>query len=179
MTYVKRYIPEFSDEKQQKFIFTNHKSCSDPPFPSSIDPSKWKCGHLEERLARVCMLYPLLFSKYSCNLLRAYSWPDVDPFFLKGRGTRDQIANICWLIEKQENSRKNIYFSFIDYTKVFVWITRNCGKFLKRWEYRTNLPEKLVFREQQLEMDMEQLTGSKLGKEYIKAVYCHPYLTYM
>ena len=141
--------------------------------------SKWKCGHMEERLPRVCMLYPLLFSKYSCNLLRAYSWPDFDPFFLKGRGTRDQIANICWLIEKQANSRKNIYFSFIDCAKVFVWITRNCGKFLKRWEYQTNLPEKLVFRKQQLEMDMEQRTGSKLGKEYIKAVYCHPYLTYM
>ena len=151
MTYVKRYIPEFSDEKQQKFIFTNHKSCSDPPFPSSIDPSKWKCGHLEEHLARVCMLYPLLFSKYSCNLLRAYSWPDVDPFFLKGRGTRDQIANICWLIEKQENSRKNIYF-FIDYTKTFNCVYHNKLENSSRDgntrppDHHTRFPEKSVCR---------------------------------
>ena len=127
--------------------------------------SKWKCGHMEERLPRVCMLYPLLLSKYSCNLLRAYSWPDFDPFFLKGRGTRDQIANICWLIEKQANSRKNIYFSFIDCAKVFVWITRNCGKFWRRWEYQTTWPVSwetcMQVRKQQLELDMEQQTGFK------------------
>ena len=65
-----------------------------------------------------------------------------------------------------------------------VWITTNCGKFLKRWEYQTTLPASweicMQVKKQQLEMDMEQLTGSKLGKEYIKAVYCHPpYLTSM
>ena len=64
-----------------------------------------------------------------------------------------------------------------------VWITTNCGKFLKRWEYQTTLfaPEKSVFRSRrQLETDMEQRTGSKLGKEYIKAISCQlVYLTYM
>ena len=50
----------------------------------------------------------------------------------KGRGTRDQIANIHWVIEKAREFQKNIYFCFIDYTKAFVWITTNCGKFLKR-----------------------------------------------
>ena len=68
-----------------------------------------------------------------------------------------------------------------------MWITTNCRKFLKRWEYQTALPcsfmkgETFVqFRKQQLELDMEQQTGSKLGEEYVKAVYCHPaYLTYM
>ena len=66
--------------------------------------------------------------------------------------------------EKQESSRKNIYFS-LDYAKAFVWITRNCGKFWKRWEYQTTWPAfweicKQVMK-QQLELDMEQQTGSK------------------
>ena len=65
-----------------------------------------------------------------------------------------------------------------------VWITTNCGKFWKRWEYQTTLPASWEtcrqVRKQQLELDMEQQTGSKLGKEYAKAVYCHSaYLTYM
>ena len=55
---------------------------------------------------------------------------DVQGGFIKGRGTRDQIANICWIIEKAREFQKNIYFCFIDYAKaVTVWITRNCGKF--------------------------------------------------
>ena len=65
-----------------------------------------------------------------------------------------------------------------------VWITTNCGKFLKRWEYQTTWPASweicMQVKKQQLEPDMEQWTGSKLGKEDVKAVYCHPaYLTYM
>ena len=55
--------------------------------------------------------------------------PDVQAGFRKGRGTRDQIANIYWIIEKAREFQKNIYFCFIDYAKAFVWITRNCGKF--------------------------------------------------
>ena len=64
--------------------------------------------------------------------------PDVQAGFRKDRGTRDQIANICWIIEKAREFQKNI--CSIDYAKVFVWITTNCGKFLKRWEYQTTLP---------------------------------------
>ena len=65
-----------------------------------------------------------------------------------------------------------------------VWITKNCGKFLKRWEYQTTWPAScetcLHVKKQQLELDMEQQTGSKQGKEYVKGVYCHLiYLTYM
>ena len=52
--------------------------------------------------------------------------PDVQAAFRKGRGTRDQIANIHWIIEKARECQKNIYFCFIDYTKAFVWITTNC-----------------------------------------------------
>ena len=66
--------------------------------------------------------------------------PDVQAGFRKGRGTRDQIVNICWIIEKTREFQKNIYFCFIDYTKTFVWITTNCGKFWKRWEYQTTWP---------------------------------------
>ena len=55
--------------------------------------------------------------------------PDVQAGFRKGRGTRDQIANIHWIIEKARTIQKNIYFCFLDYAKAFVWITINCGKF--------------------------------------------------
>ena len=54
--------------------------------------------------------------------------PDVQAAFRKGRGTRDQIANICLIMEKAREFQKNIYFCFIDYAKAFVWITLNCGK---------------------------------------------------
>ena len=68
--------------------------------------------------------------------------------------------------------------------KPLMWTTTNYGKFLKRWEYQITWPASweicMQVKKQQLELDMEQQTGSKLGNEYIKAVYCHPaYLTYM
>ena len=75
--------------------------------------------------------------------------PDVQAGFRKGRGTRDQIANIRWIIKKAKEFQKNTYFCFIDYAKALtVWITINCGKFWKRWEYQTTeLPlEKSVCR---------------------------------
>ena len=107
---------------------------------------------------------------------------DVQAGFRKGRGTKDQIANICWVIEKAREFQKNICFT--DYAKVFVWITTNCGKFFKRREYQNTWPASWEIctqvKKQQLELDMEQQTGSKSGKEYVKAVYCHPdYLTNM
>ena len=111
--------------------------------------------------------------------------PDIQAGFRKGRGTRDQIANIRWIIKKTREFQKNIYFCFIDYAKALtVWITIICGKFWKRWEYQTTWPDSwetcMQVRKQQLELDMEQQTGSKLGKEYVKALYCpHAYLTYM
>ena len=110
--------------------------------------------------------------------------PDVQAGFRKGRGTRDQIANIHWIIKKAREFQKNIHFCFTDYAKAFdVRITINCGKFWKIWEYQTTWPAsweiRMQVKTQQLELDMEE-TGSKSGKAYIKAVYCHPvYLTYM
>ena len=102
--------------------------------------------------------------------------------FTEVRGTRDQIANIHWIIEEAREFEKNIYFCFTNYAKAFVWITTNCGKFLKRWEYQISASWEICIqvKKQQLELDMEQWTDSILGKEYVKAVYCHPaYLTYM
>ena len=92
--------------------------------------------------------------------------PDIQAGFRKGRGTRDQIANICWIMEKAMEFQKNIYFCFIDHAKsLTVWITINCGKFWKRWEYQTTWSASweicIQVRKQQLELDMEQQTGSK------------------
>ena len=64
--------------------------------------------------------------------------PDVQAGFRKGRGTIDQIANIHWIIEKAREFQKNVYFSLLTTLKSFtVWITTNCRKFFKRWEYQT------------------------------------------
>ena len=111
--------------------------------------------------------------------------PDVPAGFRKVRVTRDQIANIHWIIKKARELQKNIYFCFINYAKTLtLWIITNCGKFWKRWEYQITCPASweicMQVRKQELELDLEQQSGSKSGKEYIKAVYCHPaYLTYM
>ena len=74
-----------------------------------------------------------------------------------------QMANIHWIIEKAREFQKNI--CFIDYAKAFVWITTNCGKFFKRWEYQTTWAASweicMQVRKQQLELDMEQQIGSK------------------
>ena len=109
--------------------------------------------------------------------------PDVQAEFRKGRRTRDQIANICWIIKKQESSRKTSASLTMPKT-LTVWITTNCGKFYKRWEYQTighaSWEICMQVKKLQLEWDMEQQTGSKLGKKYVKAAYFHPaYLTYM
>ena len=84
-----------------------------------------------------------------------------------------------------ESSRKTSTSALLTTQKpLTVWITTNCGKFFQRWEYQTALPASceicMQVKKQQLKLDMEQQTGSKSGKEYIKAVHCHPvYLTYM
>ena len=91
--------------------------------------------------------------------------PDIQAGFRKGRATRDQIANIRWIMEKAREFQKNIYFCFIDYAKAFVWSTTNCGKFWKRWEYQTTWPASweicMQVKKRQLELYMEQQTGSK------------------
>jgi len=107
-------------------------------------------------------------SKVTLKILQArfqqymnHELPCVQAGFRKGRGTRDQIANICWIIEKAREFQKNIYFCFIDYAKAFDCVDHNkLYKFFKRWEcLLRNLL--LQVRQQQLKLDMEQQTGSK------------------
>ena len=111
--------------------------------------------------------------------------PGVQAGFRNGRGARNQNANIHWIIKKAREFQKNIYFCFIDYAKAFDCVEHN-----KLWKIlkEMGIPDHLTCilrnlyagQEQQLELDMEQQTGSKSGKEYIRAVYCHSaYLTYM
>ena len=102
--------------------------------------------------------------------------PDVSAGFRKDRGTRDQIANIRWIMEKAREFQKNIYFCFIGYAKAFDCVDHN-----KLWKIlqEMGIPDHLIcllrnlYAGQQTTtgMDMDQQTGSKLGKEYIKAVY--------
>ena len=109
--------------------------------------------------------------------------PDFQAGFRKGRGARDQSVNICWIIKKAREFQENIYFFFIDYAKAFVWITTN-RKILQE----VGIPDHLTCLLRNLYAVQEATvrtghgtrTGSKLGKEYVKAVYCLPaYLTYM
>ena len=111
--------------------------------------------------------------------------PDIQTGFRKGRGTRDQIGNICGIIGKKQKNSRNLYFCFIDYAKAFDYVDHN--KLLNILQ-EIGIPDHLTCllrnlhagQEATVELDMEQETGSKLGKEYVKAVYCHPaYLTYM
>ena len=90
--------------------------------------------------------------------------PDVQTGFRKSRGTRGQIASICWIMEKAREFQKN--FCFIDYAKAFDCMDHNkCGKFWMRWEYQTTWPASwetyMQVRKQQLELDVEQQTGSQ------------------
>ena len=91
--------------------------------------------------------------------------PDVQAGFRKGRGTRDQIANICWIIEKGREFQKNIYFCFTDYAKVFDCVDHNkLWKILKEiWilDHLTCLLRNLYAGQETTELDMEQQTGSK------------------
>ena len=114
-----------------------------------------------------------------------HEFPDVQARFRKSRGTRDQIANIHWIIGKPREFQKNIYFCFLDYAKAF-----DCVNHKKMWKIlkEMGIPDHLscllrnlyAGQEATLELDMEQQSGAKSGKEYIKAVYCHPaHLTYM
>ena len=97
--------------------------------------------------------------------------PDVQAGFRKGRGTRDQIANIRWIMEKARELQKNI--CFIDYAKAFDCVDHNnCAKFWKRWEYQTTWPASweicIQVRKQQLELEMESQTGSKSERSTLR-----------
>ena len=155
--------------------------------------------YLQRVYSTVCFCYFLIHlikisraSKVMFKILQARlqqymncELPDVQAGFRKGGGTRDQIANIRWIMEKAREFQKNVYFCFIDYAKAF-----DCVDHKKLWKIlkEMGIPDHLTcllktcmqVRKQQLELDMEQQTGSKQEKECVKAVYYHPaYLTYI
>ena len=111
--------------------------------------------------------------------------PDLQVGLEKEEETEIKLPTSDESSKKQESSWKTSTSALLTMPKpLTVWITINCGKFWKRWEYQTTWPASweicVQIRKQQSELGMEQQTGSKSGKEYIKAVYCHPaYLTYM
>ena len=120
-------------------------------------------------------LYVLQCLEVSCRHGNSINMPDTLPSNLSSIGSS----------KKQESSRKTSISALLTMPKpLTVWLKTNCGKFWKRWEYQTTWPASweicMQVKKQQLEQDMEQWTGSKLGKEYVKTVYYHPaYLTYM
>ena len=113
------------------------------------------------------------------RLQKYLNWevPDVQGGFRKGRGIRDQIANICWIIEKAREFQNSIYFCFIDYAKTFNCVDHNkLQKTLKEMgmpDHLTCLLRNLYVGQEEIEPDMEQLTGLGLRKEYNKTVYYH------
>ena len=94
--------------------------------------------------------------------------PDIQVEFRKGRRTRDPIANIHWITEKQKEFQRNI--CFVDYVKAFVWVTTNCGKFLNRWEYQTDHLTCLLrnlYAGQEATVRTRHRTDWLLGKEHV------------
>ena len=113
--------------------------------------------------------------------------PDIQAGFRKGRGIRDQIANICWIIEKAREFQKNIHFCFINYAKV-IFDFIDCVDDNKLWKIlkKMRMPDHLtcllinLYAGQEATIRTGHGTGSKSIKEYVKVVYCHPvYFTYM
>ena len=107
--------------------------------------------------------------------------PDIQAGFNKGRATRDQIANIHWIIKKAREFQTTSTSALL-WQSLQLCGSQQPGKFFKRWEYQTTWPVSweicIQVKKWHLNLDMEQETGSKLKKEYVKAVYCHPaYLT--
>ena len=127
----------------------------------------------------------LCSKSFTVRPLQYVNWvlSNVQAAFREGWGTRDQIANIRWIIEKAREFQRNIYFCFIDCAKAFDCVDHN-----KRWNILkvVGIPDHLTcllrtcvqVKKQQLELTMQHWIASKLGKEYVKAVCCHPvYLT--
>ena len=106
-----------------------------PKKGSTKECSNYCTIALTSRVGKVMLKIPQVRLQWYINR----EHPDVQAGIRKGRGTRDQIANIHLLIEKAKEFQKNIYFCFTTLKPLTVWITINCEKFLKRWEYQTTL----------------------------------------
>ena len=93
-----------------------------------------------------------------------WEFPDIQARFRKGRGTRDQIANIFWIIERAREFQRNIYLCFLEYTKDFDCMGHNSWKILKETTLQISWETCMQVKKGQLELDMEQLTGFRIGK---------------
>ena len=138
------------------------------PIPKK---GKAKEGSNYHTIALISHASKVMLKILQAKLQQYVNWelPDVQAGFRKGRGTRDQIANIHWIIDKAREFQENITFALLTMPKpLTVWIITNCGKFWKRWEYQTTWPASweicMQIRKWQLELDMEQQTGSKLER---------------
>ena len=175
--YCTQYASKFgklsSDHRTGKSQF------SIPNKGNAIECSDYHTIALISHTSRVMLkiLQAMLQQYMNCEL------PDVQAGFRKGRGIRDQMANICWIIEEARKFQKNI--CFLDYSKAFYCVDNNkLWKILQEMRIQPTWPASwetcMQVKKQLLELNLEQQTGSKLGKEYIKAVYCHPaYWSYM
>ena len=163
-------------------------------MPGNLENSGWKRSvfiPIQKKVkAKECSNYHTIAlishgSKVMLKILQARlqqyvncELPNVQAGFRKGRETRDQIANISWIIKKARQFQKNIYFCFIDYTKAFDCVDHSkLCKILQEMgipDHLTCLLRTLYAgQEATVRTDMEQQTGSKLGKEYVKAVYIY------
>ena len=193
---VLHYLLEFA--QTQSIVKVLHSICQQI-WKTQQWPQDWKKSPIipipNKGNAKECSNYHTIAlisdaSKVMLKILQArlqqyVNWelPDVQAGFRKGRGNRDQIANICWILKKARVFQKNIYFCFIDYTNGFDCVDHN-----KLWKIlnEMGIPDHLtcllrnLYADQEATVRTDVQTGSKLGKEYVKAVYCHPaYLTYM
>ena len=136
------------------------------PTPKKGNPKE--CSNYRT-IALISNASKVMLKILQASLQQYLNWefPDVQAGFRKGRGTRDQIANNCWIIEKAREFQKKMSISALLTTPKpsTVWTTINCGKFWKIWEYQTTWPASwetcIQVRKQQLELDMDQQTGSK------------------
>ena len=172
-------------------------------MPANVENSQWPQDWEssvfipvpKKRNAKECSNYLTIAlishaSKVMLKILQArlqqyvnHELPDVQAGFRKGGGTRDQIANIRWIIKKARVPQKHLLLLYWLHQRLWLCGWQQTGKFLEM-----RIPDYLLaswetcvqVKKQQLELDMEKWTGSKSGKEYNKAVYCHPaYLNYM
>ena len=139
-------------------------------FPSNTKERQCKECSSYCTIALISQVSKVMLKVLQARLQQYMNWElsYVQAGFRKGRRTRDQIANIRWITEKAREFQNS--FCYIDYTKAFDCGSQQTGKFWKRWEYQTTLPAScetcMQVKKQQLDSNMEQWTGSKLGKEY-------------
>ena len=108
------------------------------PIPKKGSTKEYANHQTIALISHACkVMFKILYSRLQDYVNQEV--PDVQGGFRKGRGTRDQIANICWIIEKARGFQKN-FVSSTTQKPLTVWIMTNCGKLLERWEYQTILP---------------------------------------